>query len=195
MPVYPGTPSPRINQIGNYIIDGYRELSLNLLTHTGTHIDTPAHIIENGKSLSGLPVSKFIGRALKLEHTHEHPLTIEAIRKFKPVLEETDFVIFQTNWSLYWGADKYYNNFPVPDSDIIQFLTEFNLKGIGIDTISVDPVGKDLPNHLTILSKDMIIIENLTNLSQIKIPTYELMCFPLSIKNGDGSPVRAIARL
>ena len=46
-----------------------------------------------------------------------------------------------------------------------------------------------------ILEKEILIIENLTNLDKLLNREFEFNCIPLKIENADGSPVRAFARL
>ena len=36
---------------------------LSMSTHTGTHVDAPLHFIEGGKTIEGIPLDIFIGRA------------------------------------------------------------------------------------------------------------------------------------
>ena len=36
-------------------------------THTGTHVDTPAHIFSKGKTLSDFPLTSFMGRFIKVD--------------------------------------------------------------------------------------------------------------------------------
>jgi kynurenine formamidase len=44
-----------------------------------------------------------------------------------------------------------------------------------------------------VLSNGLIIIENLTNLESLINKSFDFAVFPLKIKDGDGSPVRAAA--
>ena len=48
MPVYPGTEPPKLTPANSYERDGFKETLLSLYTHTGTHIDPPAHIFPDG---------------------------------------------------------------------------------------------------------------------------------------------------
>lgn len=48
MPVYPGTEPPKLTPANSYERDGFKETLLSLYTHTGTHIDPPAHISPMG---------------------------------------------------------------------------------------------------------------------------------------------------
>ena len=196
MPVYPGTKSPRFIISNTFEADGFRELFCQFQTHTGTHLDTPAHILENGSTLSDLPVDAFTGKAVLFPLNTENPLRLRNIEKQLDKLKGIDFILFNTGWDRYWGTEAYFKNFPVPDQSILERLLQFNIKGFGIDAISVDPINsKELPNHHTILTGNCIIIENLTNLNTLKNKEFEIYCFPLKIDQSDGSPVRAVARI
>ena len=48
MPVYPGDPQPRLTPLAFLPEDGFRQLGMTLTTHTGTHVDAPAHLLERG---------------------------------------------------------------------------------------------------------------------------------------------------
>ena len=41
--------------------------SFSMGTHTGTHLDVPAHIISGGKTLNNFPLDSFCGKAIKLD--------------------------------------------------------------------------------------------------------------------------------
>ena len=44
MPVYPGTEPPKLSPTSSYESDGFKETLMQMYTHTGTHMDPPAHI-------------------------------------------------------------------------------------------------------------------------------------------------------
>lgn len=196
MPVYPQTPEIAIESVGTIENDGFRELALNIFTHTGTHLDAPAHILHQGKTIDQFPVSHFSGSGIVLKHSSDKPLTKSNLNQVLSKLENIEFVLIHSGYSKYWGNSKYYKNLPLPHPEVFEFLSTLSLKGIGIDAISIDDVGStSLPNHHSILSKNMVIIENLTNLEPLFGKRFQFNCFPLSIENGDGSPVRATAQL
>jgi arylformamidase len=196
IPVYPGTASPSFNSSSDIKENGYRERLIHIQSHTGTHIDAPYHLLENGKSLDDFELHKFFGKGFVLTNTVDNPLTIEQIIRFSDVLQSVDFVLIYSGWDKYWGEENYFNEFPVAGAKVLEYLTSFKLKGIGIDCISVDPISsKHLPNHHLLLSNEILIIENLTNLSGLVHTIFNFFCFPLSMHKADGSPVRAIAQL
>jgi kynurenine formamidase len=194
--VYPGTQAPEIEEVCAIANEGFSERILKMYSHTGTHLDAPSHIISGGKSLSDLNPQSFCGKAIKFLLNKPNNLSIEYIEAKCKNVGRFDFVLFETGWDKYWNTPGYFNDFPLPQAEVIKYLCCLGIKGIGIDAISVDPVGSiDLPNHHQILSKGMIIIENLTQLNQLPEAVFDFYCFPLKIKNGDGSPVRAVASI
>ena len=87
-------------------------------------------------------------------------------------------------------------DYPVLSGDSADWLSKHRLKGVGIDTISADAADTlDFAIHKTLFAEDIIIIENLVNLENIGTNLFNFSCFPLSIQEADGSPVRAIAYL
>ena len=55
MPVYPGTEPPVFEPANSYEIDGFRETRISMFTHTGTHIDPPAHLFAGRTTLDSFP--------------------------------------------------------------------------------------------------------------------------------------------
>ncbi len=197
MPVFPGDPFPKINLLNTIKKDGYQETQISFATHTGTHIDCPVHFYEESGSTSTFPADRFFGKGMVINclQTQEF-IKLKDISGYETQLKETDFVLFQTGWDKYWGTEKYFSGFPILTKDAVDYLLMLNLKGIGFDTISADAVNsKDLYAHKKILKEKIVIIENLTNLTKLLNIDFYFSCFPLKIKNGDGSPVRAVAYL
>lgn len=61
MPVYPGTEKPVLTTACTIETAGYRETLLHMYSHTGTHMDAPAHMIARGRTLDSYGVEKFVG--------------------------------------------------------------------------------------------------------------------------------------
>jgi kynurenine formamidase len=193
MPVYPGDLVPSIKNMASIENEGYQENELTLSTHTGTHIDAPAHIIPGGYTLDAFPPGKFFGEGLVLDCRKMKKITTDTII-LSLSSHAPDFVLFYTGWDIYWGTDVYYGKIPVLDLDAAKYLSDLSLKGVGIDAPSFDPVGSEsLGNHKTLLNNNIVLIENLTGLGYLLEKKFIFSCFPLKIKSADGSPVRATA--
>ena len=198
MPVYPGTEPPALVDVAAIDPDGFREKRLAICSHTGTHVDAPAHILPGAATLDQLPVAHFFGRALLLDCTHKGGagVSLANLLAHEADIRAHEFVILPTGWSRYWGEPLYFQGYPVLAADAARWLAGQGLKGLGLDAISVDPVDAvDLTVHTLLLKAGMVIVENLTHLSALPRPSFHFCCLPLNIRDADGSPVRAVAML
>lgn len=196
MSVFPGTNPPVLNR--KYTIEehGFRESEITMFSHTGTHIDAPAHMLMNGATLDELPVEQFIGKAIVVDlgDLSNKVIELRDILSYEEKIKAVDFVIIRSGWDKYWGSEDYYKGFPALSDEAAKWISEFDLKGIGIDAISIDAMdSKTFSIHNSLLNRGMIIIENLTNLSAIEKEFFMISILPLKIKSADGSSVRAIA--
>ncbi|MGN0262298.1 MAG: cyclase family protein [Eggerthellaceae bacterium] len=199
MPVYPGTEPPRLSNASSIGKDGFKETLLTLFSHTGTHMDPPAHIFENGKTLDRLPVDRFVGKAIVID-CKDIPegglIGSERIECLGDAAWENDFLLFNTGWDRYWGKREYFGEYPFLSPEAVTLIGRINPKGIGFDTIGIDPISDEsLSIHHALLAKEMIFIENLTNLDKVGNEPFTLFALPLKWEASDGAPVRAIAVL
>jgi arylformamidase len=197
-PVYPGSPHPKIEIVAEIHLDGYAEKQISFFSHTGTHLDAPSHILSTGVSLDRFSVEDFGGPASILDFSSHASQIIEIddLEQYRYLFIKSDFILIHTGWSRYWGDDAYYTGYPVLSLMAAEWICRFNLKGIGIDALSVDPLAsQDLSLHRCLLKNRILIIENLCRLHLLPQSDFVFMAMPLNIVDGDGSPVRAIAIL
>ena len=174
--------------------DGYNEKLLKLCTHAGTHIDAPSHMINKGKTIDEFNINDFIGIALIIDVSELEKIDIENLITYKEKINNCDFVILKTGWDRYWGSSDYLKGFPTLTERAAKWLCSFNIRGVGTDTISIDNFDSiDFEIHNTILSRGIMIIENIANLNEVKEEEFTLVATPLKIENADASPIRAIA--
>ena len=198
MPVYPGTEQPKFIPANSYEKDGFRETLLQMYTHTGTHMDPPAHLYPGKKTLDQFPADQFIGKALVIdcrELKTGEAITMAHIRKYGEKPEQADFLLFNLGWDKYWGSDAYFGDYPCVDDEVLDYIMKGSYKGIGFDVIGLDPIADAaLTRHNRLFEKcDMVNIENLRNLHLCGSDLFWFSCFPLKLENADGSPIRAVA--
>ncbi len=202
IPVYPGTPHPSLQTLA---IDGapeIKETRLELSSHTGTHVDAPLHMLPQGPGLDEMTIDKFFGLALLVDVSHLRGKTIELkfLRSFGERLADAKFLVFQTGYQQLWGKEDYLHDFPVMTEEAAQWLSGFDLNGVGVDAISVDPIdSKDFPIHKILFKQNLIVVKNLNNLDRLSAGIskvhggyFLLSAMPLSYASASGSPVRAI---
>jgi arylformamidase len=197
--VYPGTARPEFEVVSSVDRDGYKETLISMLSHTGTHIDAPCHILKSGRSLDEFPLEKFSGKATVISCTGRQEISLDFLKSFETGIREVDFLLFFTGWQDKWHTGSYFDDCPVPTRETALWLTGFPLKGIGFDAFSVDKIGsagivseENLPNHFIFLRKEILLIENLCNLDKLPGGVFRFQCFPLKLDKADGSPVRAV---
>ncbi|MBU5625897.1 cyclase family protein [Oscillibacter sp. MSJ-2] len=198
MPVYPGTDSPDLSPAATLKENGCRETMLRMTSHTGTHMDAPAHMLPGGATLDALPVSRFCGRALVIDCTllRGPQVTREVLRPYEREIERADFLLLRTGFEALWGTPEYYGDFAVPDREAMAYLTGRDLKGIGTDAISIDLLPEtDFSNHMLLFGAGMVSIENLRLAAAPEGVLIPFCALPLHFHDSDGAPVRAIARL
>lgn len=200
MPVYPGTEKPSFKEITTYDKEGYKETLISMYSHTGTHIDPPAHIFKDRSTLDMFPISQFIGKAVVIDCRdlkEGEEISLSRLNQYHEFLDEADFLLFNLGWDKFWDTERYFGNYPFIDDEVLNFILNGNYKGIGFDVIGLDPIeDTNLTRHKKLFyEKDIINVENLNNLDKCYGGLFTFCCMPLKIKNSDGSPTRAFAIL
>ena len=198
MPVYPGTETPKLEAANTYEKDGFKETRISMFSHTGTHVDPPAHIFEGRTTLDQFPAEQFIGKALVIDCRdlkEGEEITMSHIFRYGEKPEKAEFLLFNLGWDRYWGTDAYFGNYPCIDMEVLDYILSGNYKGIGFDVIGLDPIDDvELTRHKRLFErKDILNIENLSNLDQCGDELCWFGCFPLKVEDSDGAPIRAMA--
>lgn len=194
LPVYPGDPEIQLEHIMSLEKGDIANVTrLCCSTHIGTHVDPPSHFIAGAMSLDELPLETLIGTARVVDVGD-----VSAIDR--AVLNGCDLsgatrVLFKTRNSSFWPESKtFHEDFVYIESDAARRLVELGVQLVGIDYLSVERFNFDEPTtHLVLLGANVIIVEGLA-LRDVPPGDYELLCLPLKIKDGDGSPARVVLR-
>lgn len=198
MPVYPGTEPPSFEPANTYEKNGFKETRISMYSHTGTHMDPPAHLYQGRTPLDDFPADQFIGKALVIDCTslnEGEPITMEQLLRYGDKVKQADFLLFYLGWDVRWGTEAYFGDYPCIDDSVLDFILAGYYKGIGFDVIGLDPIeDENLTRHKKLFqNKDIVNIENLCNLGLCGDDLFWFSCFPLKIADCDGSPIRAVA--
>jgi glutamyl-tRNA reductase len=189
--LFPDDPDTRIEVVATMEKDHYRLKRLQMGTHSGTHIDSPNHMLENGRTLDTYPIESFSAKAYVLDCRKTDVI--------EPTLvEEVPFgvtcVLFSTGWEDRWGTLSYLEDPPLCSVEAVQFLQKRGVVLFGFDCASCDKMeATDLLIHRQILSSEGLIIENLCNLQPLEGRCVDLVALPLFVKESDGCPARVYA--
>jgi len=195
MPIYEGDPGVEVRAWSSLAKGDSSNVSfLHFGAHTGTHVDAPAHFIENAGKLDALPLDVLIGPA-RVVRVPDEKTEIDTAFLATCDLEGIERVIFHTRNSAFW-AEGFRKDFTHLLPEAAQTLVDSGVRLVGADYLSIEKFHSGHHRtHLTLLSNNVIIVEGL-NLSDVPAGDYELICLPLKIAEGagDGAPARAVLR-
>jgi arylformamidase len=193
MPTYPGDAKFRDRKLKSVQQDGYEIHRITMGNHTGTHVDAPAHFIQDGATVDELPLDILNGRALVIEIANKEKVTLEEIQELK--LENCFRILLKTRNSSLWKSRKrFQKNYVYLTLDAAKYLAENDIKLIGFDYLSIEKFGdSEHPVHRYLLGNQIIILEGL-NLADVDEGEYEMSCLPMKLAGMDGAPARVILR-
>lgn len=182
MLIYPGDPKPQIETISSIETDGAKVSSISFGSHTGTHIDAPSHIFEDGVTIDRIQLDGLVGKALVLDLLIKKNVVtgndIEASYRHFADISGISILLLKTG------------NFAYLDRSAADWIVENGFITVGIDGMSVDDSSR-MSVHKLLLGNGINIVEYL-NLCAVGEGVYDFICFPLKIIGCDGAPARAV---
>ena len=181
----------------------FRKHYIETPTGIGTHIDSPAHCIEGGKTVDLLDIENLVIDCvvIKVDSMANQdfiiiPEIIKAFEEKNGQIKPNSFVLFYTGWDAHWKTpEKYINNhhFPSVHEDTARLLLERNIAGLGIDTLSADTGHQGFPVHNLILGAGKYLVENIANAKDLPEVGVKICVLPIKIKDVAEAPIRLIA--
>ena len=196
MHIYPGDAPYFASTERSIHKDGVRLSRLELGSHSGTHLVTPAHLIDGGAETETVPLEMLVGRAWVADLTDLSPgsgITLENLEEAMPQEGQVERLILKTQNSALWTRDYFQPRYVFLTPEAAEWLMEKGVRTVGIDYLSVEKFGGDDPvAHRAILSAGGVILAglDLTNVEAGK--EYTLAFLPLKAAGLDGAPARAV---
>jgi arylformamidase len=161
---------------------------LSLGSHTGTHVDSPHHFLDNGIGVDRMPVEHMVGPCYVAEFPGEGHITPEMLEA-AGIPPTTTRLLAKTTNGRFCNDEAFHPEFVGFDDSAADWLAErFVL--VGIDYMSIERFHS--PTHAVhhaLLSKGAAIVEGL-DLRQVPPGEYFLVCAPVNVVGADGAPAR-----
>jgi arylformamidase len=188
MPVWPGDPPCRCGWSARLAIDGYNAAELSLGAHTGTHVDGPLHVLEDGAAIGSLALDAFIGPAHLVDTGGAREIGADWLAAQLPA--GCQRLLLRTGaWR---DPDRFPEAWPTLTPEAARLLVAGGVRLLGTDAPSPEPPDAEgLPVHRILLGAGAMIVENLL-LDGVDAGAYELIALPLRLTQADASPVRAV---
>ena len=194
-------PPPRIERIASIPERPLNITELQMIVHTGTHLDSPRHFYSDGPAFQDIPLDRLMGtgvvwRMALPPYGVIGPVDLERMR---PRLEPGDIVAIDTGAAAKVGTPDY-NRHPSLSPEAAEWLVSQKIKLFAVDMPTPDLATErrsekfDWPVHRSLLSNGVLIAEQVTNLGSLAGRRAEFMFFPLNIVDCDGAPARVLAR-
>lgn len=167
---------------------------VHLGSHTGTHVDAPAHFIPGATGVDLVPSELLVGPVVVLGLEKVERVITADVLHTAGIPAGTTRVFFKTRNSRRWaeGAAEFDPNFVHLDEGAAAWLVDHGLRVVGTDYLSIE--GYKIPGapvHHRLLGAGVLIVEGL-NLSAVAAGPYQLFCGPLKLRGGDGAPARVL---
>lgn len=210
MPVFPPhQPTmifPNISHEDSLKQMGFMFATNNLLLseHGPTHTDAPYEYDPQGSTIDHVELSRFFGPAYGIDVSNVSPddyitrRDIEnALDRHGFTLNRGDIVMIHTgHYQRAYGTPEWLTRYTGLNKEAADFLTNAGVGMIGVDSPSIDKTDdKQFCGHTACQRSGMLNTENLCNLDKVIGKRFLYVGFPLKIRRGTGSPVRAVAVL
>ncbi len=193
MPVYEGDPEVAVRPYA-VLADGAPAAvsHLSMGTHTGTHVDAPAHFLSGAPGVDRLPLEVLVGPARLYDLPGPGHIGAASLRDLD--LRSSARLLLKTPNSRQAFEGRFRPDYTALMGDAAHLLVEAGVRLVGLDGPSADPyASEEFPAHRILLRAGVVILESL-DLSAVPPGEYELLCLPLKIRDADGAPARVLLR-
>jgi arylformamidase len=168
---------------------------LEIISHTGTHIDSPLHFIPGGSSISDMPLDATIGPCRVLEIKDPEKIKVPELEKHD--IKKGERILCKTrNSPATYESRGFVDDYVYLDVAAAEYLAEKGIILFGLDNITIGHFKEEdnlHKTHRTLLGAGIYILEDCA-LANVPPGEYELLCLPLLMYKGDAGPCRAILR-
>ena len=180
---------------------------ITLGEHTASHVDAPVHFDARpgAQSIDQVPLENFYTEAVCLDVSHKplkSDITVADLEQAVEVagvdIRPRDTVLlYMAHYERTFNTPAFLTDFPGLVKESAEWLGHQGIVAFGVEAVSPGRPGKhNFEVHLVCRDLGFTHYEGLTNLDQVVGQgRFKFIAFPLKIRGGTGSPVRAVAVL
>ncbi|MEZ4522631.1 MAG: cyclase family protein [Thermomicrobiales bacterium] len=177
---------------------------LILPDHSSTHVDAPLHFDADpdAPDIAAMPLERFYGPAICIDVSRtEKPGWIDVadlergIAKDQlDILAVEIVLLYSGHYARTYPRPEFFNEYPGLTVDAARWLHEHGVRNFGVEGPNPGhPEDRDFWVHVVCQETGMIHMEGLAIPAELAGQRFTFIGFPLKIRNGSGSPIRAVA--
>lgn len=184
----------------------FQSKGLMMNDHGPTHVDAISHLDPraDAPTIDEMNLDTFYGPATCVDLSYKEPQAYISAEEIEAAVQKAGvgvgkgdtLLLYTGTYDRAYGTEEYTSQYPGLDESAGEWLKEKGVKTFGVDSPSPDnPISKTYPVHMMCRATGITHYENLANLDQLVGQRFTFAGFPLKIRGGTGSPVRAVAIL
>ena len=181
---------------------GFSARNLLISEHAGTHTDAVSEFVPGGTTIDNMPLEYYWGSAICVDLSGVAATRSIEVRDLEQAVKASGqaicrgdiFLLYTAHHDRNAGTDRYQTAYTGLSYAGARWLAEKGVVNIGVDAPSIDhPADLDFSGHLVCGERGITNTENLCNLKLLVGRRFLFMGLPLRIREGSGSPIRAVA--
>ena len=174
--VYPGDPKPEVQKLCSMQKgDLYNLSAFAMCAHNGTHVDAPAHFLQDGKTIERMALEQFVGNCFVARESgdidrEKAQAILQRAQGVPRILLAGDVTVTQEAADVFAAGE---------------------LLLLGNESQSVGPEDAPMAVHLILLRAGIALLEGI-RLQHVPEGFYTLCAAPLNLGGCEGAPCRAV---
>ena len=180
--------------------------SIEMLLHTGSHVDSTWHVFEDGDPISATSLDRVIGDAAIIDCTEvgpREPVDAEMLETNARDVRPGDIIAIRTDWTdKCWGNfPEFYGSSPYLTEDAADWLVERSPKALVFDFFEEysaaleDFTSEDFVVHRKLLGAGLPLVEQATNLRAVEGDRCMVFAPFFRLDEAEAAPCRIFAVL
>lgn len=183
---------------------GFSARNLLISEHAGTHTDAVWEYEPTGATIDKMSLDYFWGSAICADLSgvpssrYIEPKDLEKalLNSGQEIRKGDIFIMYTGHYDRNFNNEKWQTDYTGLSYEGAKWLAQQGVINIGVDSPSIDhPADNDFSGHAVCGEYHITNTENLCNLRELIGRRFLFFGLPLKIREGSGSPVRAVALL
>jgi kynurenine formamidase len=181
----------------------YESRTFQMSEHGPSHVDAIRHFREDGAPINEMDLDQFHTPGKAIDVSHCDPEGYVTVADLKSGLDETEqrleagdtFLLYTGHYNRTYPSRAYNEQYPGLTEEAARWIIDRDVANFGVDQPSPDNPKGTYPAHTLCTEHRVPHMENLCNIDEVIGEEFTFIGFPLPLRNGTGSPIRAVAKL